>query len=351
MGGQIVVETVVAGRRDEEDARRVGCRDRVLQELGEGAATPARVDQPGAVVDGVLDGHGRGVGETGAGGIEELQGHEPSLPGRAHHAETVGGGGDDAPHVGTVAVVVLGVAVAIDPVVAVDVVHETVGVVVEPVGRDLAGVDPEVGGQVHMGRVDAGVDDGDDDAGIADRHVPRLGGVDVGIGDAAGLAGVVQAPLLGEIEVAGQQIGLQPEVGLGALHPRDSGEAVDRLPDREARGEADPVPAPQPSPLAAEQRFQSGAPEGDDARRQSEGVGTGTQANQHDAGLEGGVLGGLGADRLRAVRDDDGQMPCFHPLAGGRGGRGHQGGGEQQGGEGSGSGPSHCTVPLSVVTL
>ena len=66
---------------------------------------------------------------------------------------------------------VLRVVVVVDEVPAVHVVDVTVAVVVDAVAGDLAGVDPQVGGQVGERRIDARVDDGDHLA-AADRRVP-----------------------------------------------------------------------------------------------------------------------------------------------------------------------------------
>ena len=59
-----------------------------------------------------------------------------------------------------------GIAVVVDEVPAVDVVDVAVAVVVDAVARDLAGVGPDVGGEVGVVVVDAGVDD-------ARRRLPR----------------------------------------------------------------------------------------------------------------------------------------------------------------------------------
>ena len=77
----------------------------------------------------------------------------PLLPTRA----------DGARHVRAVAVVVHRVGVVVDEVVAVDVVDVAVAVVVEPSAGDLGRVRPDVGGEVGMRVVDAGVDHADDD--------------------------------------------------------------------------------------------------------------------------------------------------------------------------------------------
>src|SRR5205823_5686362 len=88
------------------------------------------------------------------------------------------------------------VVVAVPEVPAGDVVRPAVAVVVEAVTGDFAGVVPDVGGEVGVVTLDGVVDDGDDDVGAAGGHLPGFGGVHVGVGGAAGLAGVVQVPLL-----------------------------------------------------------------------------------------------------------------------------------------------------------
>ena len=83
-----------------------------------------------------------------------------------------------------------------DEVPAVDVVDVAVVIVVEVVVGDFVGVDPEVGGQVGVGEVHAGVDDGDDDGGAAGGDAPGFGSVDVSVRGATGLTCVVEVPLL-----------------------------------------------------------------------------------------------------------------------------------------------------------
>ena len=166
-----------------------------------------------AHLHGVVEG-ADGVGDGAAAvGVEELQGHDLHVPVDAGHADAVvAHGADGAGHVRAVAVVVHRVAVVVDEVVAVDVVDEAVAVVVDAVAGDLAGVGPDVGGQVGVGVIDAGVDDGDDDAAAAGGDVPGFRGVDVGVGRAAGLAGVVQAPEGTELRVVRNLVQLQEVV-------------------------------------------------------------------------------------------------------------------------------------------
>ncbi len=75
-----------------------------------------------------------------------------------------------------------------------------------------------------MGVVHAGVNDGDDDFAAAGIEVPGLGGIDIGPGSAASLAGVVHAPELAEAGIIrGGRGDSVHEVGLGVT---DAGSAV-----------------------------------------------------------------------------------------------------------------------------
>jgi hypothetical protein len=118
-----------------------------------------------------------------------------------------------------------GVAVVVGEVVAVHVVHVAVAVVVEAVARDLAGVGPDVGREVGMGVVDAGVDDRDDHRRIAGREVPGLRRVDARVG-CPPLPGVVQAPELPERRVGRDERDGNDRVELGRLHGGVTGEST-----------------------------------------------------------------------------------------------------------------------------
>src|SRR5262249_56572085 len=105
-------------------------------------------------------------------------------------------------------------AVGVDEVVAVHVVDVTVAVIVPAVAGNLAGVGPDVGRQVGVGVVHAGVDDGDNGGGGAGEDVPGGRGADVGAGGAAGLAGVLPGPLRRELRVVGHAVDVQSEIRL-----------------------------------------------------------------------------------------------------------------------------------------
>ena len=85
-----------------------------------------------------------------------------------------------------------GVGHGVDPMKVID---QPVAVVVELVAGNLIRVDPEVGGQIFMGLADSRVDDRYDNVAGGVESIPRFGGIDVRIGDTAGLSRVVQVPL------------------------------------------------------------------------------------------------------------------------------------------------------------
>src|SRR5262249_9769888 len=151
----------------------------------------------------------------------------------------VADGADGTRDVGAVALVVHRVGVVVDEVVAVDVIHVAVVVVVDAVAGDLARVGPDVGGQVGVGVVHAGVEDGDDHTTGAGGDVPRLGGVDVGVRGAAGLPGVVQAPHRGEVRVVGDLVDVQGVVGRRAQHERAGRVGGEGLLDADAGRQVD----------------------------------------------------------------------------------------------------------------
>ena len=137
------------------------------------------------------------------------------------------------------AVVVEGISVAVREVVAVDVVHVAVAVVVQAVVGDLAGVGPHVGHEVGVRVVDTRVDHSDLEVRVAGEDVPGLHGVNVGARSPARLPGVVEAPKIGEPLVVRRPLDAQLVIGLGVLDPGTAPEAVDRLLHGDPRAELD----------------------------------------------------------------------------------------------------------------
>src|SRR5262249_52726301 len=97
-------------------------------------------------------------------GGDELQWHQGDVPGDTGHAGgVVSRRADGAGHVRAMAVVVVRIVVPVDEVPAVNVVDVPVAVVIDPVRRDLAGIGPDIGGEIRVVGVHARVDHGHDD--------------------------------------------------------------------------------------------------------------------------------------------------------------------------------------------
>ena len=197
--------STVAGGRHEHDAGSTAGVDGVEQAGVVVATPPAVVRDPH--VDAVGRPHHRrvvhgtdGVGEVPrARRIEEFERHERDVPtDTGHSPAVVAHSADRARHVRAVVVVVHRVAVVVHKVIPVHVVHEAVVVVIDAVACNLTRIGPDVGGQIGMGVVDAGVDHAHDHRTAARRDIPCLGGVDVGIGRASRLPDVVEAVELRE---------------------------------------------------------------------------------------------------------------------------------------------------------
>ena len=208
-GEQAFVGHAVVAGGGHQHAAGVGRLQRVLHGDGGGAAAEGHVDDVRAVVVGVEDALGDlGLVEEAA-GHARLDGHELHVVGKTHHADVVVGSGDDAGHMGAVAVVVHAAVASRLQIHAVDVVDAAVAVVIDAVAGDLLGVDPDVVLEILVGVVHAGVDDGH-------HHAAVTAG-----GDAAGAQ---EIPAL--LQVAAAQVPLILAAGV-ALHGLGHGVAVD----------------------------------------------------------------------------------------------------------------------------
>ena len=201
VAAHVVVGAAVACGGDEQDARLIGRGNRIGQGRGVSAASPTVIG--GDDVDAEVASHHRHIvnGLDGAGRRaiaacgEELHRHQLRGPVDARNTGRIVADGSDRPgDVRAVAMVVVGIAVTVDEVVPVDIVDVPVAVIVDPVAGDLSGIDPHIGSEVRMRIVDARINNGDHHVGGSGRQVPRFRGVDVGVGEPACLAGVIQPP-------------------------------------------------------------------------------------------------------------------------------------------------------------
>ena len=132
-------------------------------------------------------------------------------------------------------VVVHGVAVVVEKIVAVHVVDEPVAVVVDSIAGNFPGIGPDIGRQIAVGIVDARVDDPHDDIRATGRDFPSLGGIDVGVGRSAGLARIVHPIESPHLRIVRGGLQLLGDVQLVAGHVGILGQVVSHDIDRGAR--------------------------------------------------------------------------------------------------------------------
>src|SRR5260370_19203994 len=69
--------------------------------------------------------------------------------------------------------------VIVKEIPSINIIYESVGVVIDAVARYFTGVDPGVGRQIRMRKLDAGVSNGNDNIVDAGSNIPRLWRLDV----------------------------------------------------------------------------------------------------------------------------------------------------------------------------
>src|SRR5207249_1612160 len=201
----VVVAGTVARGGNEDHAGVARAGDGVAQRVRGGTVpAPTGVDDFGSFAPRVinaLDGVGS---EALSHCIQKLQRHQLHPPGHANDTYAVVA---YAPYragdMRAMPVIVPGDSRAINGVNAVHVIHVAVAIVIKQVAalvepqkilNALAGIDPQIVREVFVSVAHAGVNDGDDDTAGVGQCVPGFRGVNVGVGPAAGLAGVVQPP-------------------------------------------------------------------------------------------------------------------------------------------------------------
>ena len=149
------------------------------------------------------------------------------MPVDASNTHTVVAHGPDrARDMRAVAVVVHWVGVVVGEVPAVHIVHIAIAVVVDTVAGHFARIVPRIGSQIGMGVVDARIDHGDNDSAGTGGCVPRFWGIDIGIGHAARLPNIIEAPELAECGVVGGDCGSDDKVWLNRGHTNGASSPV-----------------------------------------------------------------------------------------------------------------------------
>ena len=198
--GGLDVHTIVARRGDEGDTGIHRSPNGLLENGHPERAPPGivagnDVDAALAQADEVVQALDGARQRTASLGSDELATEQFRVPVDAGDADAVvGHGGDGAGHMGAMPVVVEWIAIIVDDIDAVTVVHIAVVVVIDAVVADLSRIGPDVVGQIGMPVMDAAVDNRDDALAVAGRDVPGLGRIDVRIRLPTLLSLVVQPP-------------------------------------------------------------------------------------------------------------------------------------------------------------
>ena len=82
-----------------------------------------------------------------------------------------------------VPLIVSGIPVVIVGVTSKDIVDESISIIVDLVASDFCGIAPHIGGEVLMGRLNARIDNCDNDSAGGGANIPAFGCVDIRIGN------------------------------------------------------------------------------------------------------------------------------------------------------------------------
>ncbi len=132
-----------------------------------------------------------------------------------HTNAIVPGCGNGSRHMSPVIVVIQGISVVVDEVIAVNIVDESIAVIVESVAWHLTGIDPHVCREIFVTIVDPCVDHRHDGLAAADGRIPGFGRIHIGVDGSVRLTLVVQAPLLAKPWIVGRGTHLNSIDGLG----------------------------------------------------------------------------------------------------------------------------------------
>ena len=131
----------------------------IIKALAETAAAPTVAEHLRAFIDREVDARYRAAGVATALGAEEFAAHQAHLPSHAHvRVAVIGRCADRARAMRAVPVIVHRIAVVIDDVDAVHVVHKPVVVIVHTVVGNLIGIHPHLVSQLLMRVTNARID-------------------------------------------------------------------------------------------------------------------------------------------------------------------------------------------------
>ena len=197
----VILSTVARGRYEQMVAipRRL---DRIINRLRVASPTVAVIADTRTHPDRIVDSANDRVAGEAAIGARRLQGHYLDFPVDPRDANTVVAyTTNSAGTMSAVTVVVHGIAVVIEEVVAVHIVDQTIVVVVNAVVGDFPGIRPHVSGKILVAIVDARINHRHHNIDRAGRPVPRFHSINIGIKCPAVLPGVLHPPQLIEARI------------------------------------------------------------------------------------------------------------------------------------------------------
>ena len=189
-GNPVVEWWVVAGRRNQRHPGVGGCHDGGLQASKTGGATEGHVGHVSTVHDRIIQsGDDRRPGTTA--GVAHAYRHEHRIRGYPGNANSIDSAYGDAGHESSVSMGVAWIVVVVAGIPA-------VAVVIDAITSNFAGIHPEDWGQIGMTESRTGIENRNDHIGVTGGSSPSVEDVDVGVGRATGLTGILQAPLVGK---------------------------------------------------------------------------------------------------------------------------------------------------------
>jgi len=185
----IVVPRTEPGREPRSGGGLVACRSHdqgtkrpsVIDRRIDRAAIPApetEVDDVGTETRRVPDSGGDVAVAARIVGTQNADGEDRRIGGNAGRSEPVARSRDRARDMRSVTTDIIRVGIVVGEIESVNIIDESVLIVIDPVARNLAWIDENIFDQIGMIEVDTCVDDRDEDTTACVSRRPRLGGTD-----------------------------------------------------------------------------------------------------------------------------------------------------------------------------
>ncbi len=184
---KILVQVIVARARHHDRAIGVGGSiDRIPERVRIGGTPQRQVDNFCAFLSRIQD-PCRNIGVVGCTGGHDLDRHDLAARANPDDACTIVAHRSGHPrHQRAMPILIRDVIAAIHIIPTTNIIDQTIIVIVLPIGCNFTRVDPQVGGQVRMGKIDPGINNRDNGAACSHALCPGSFHIDLG-----------QAPLFG----------------------------------------------------------------------------------------------------------------------------------------------------------